>query len=423
MTGQWVYKLKKPVSFGFLNFEELDARRLFCEREVFLNQRLSRNVYEGVIGITREADGRFSLGGRGVPVEYAVKMKELPDSACLTSLLAAGRVSEEEMEALGRHLAGFYEGSVRSVDIDHFGHPEVIALNMEENFRQVEPFVGEFLPGEEWDFVRQASRSFFVYRRSLFERRIREGFIRDGHGDLRAEHVYLVDGIQIIDCIEFNDRFRYGDVVSDLAFLHMDLEHLGHAPSSEVILAAYAEKAKDPSLYALLDFYAAYRAAVRVKVACLRSTEVESEAERKQLRTVASDFAGHAYHYAVQFSRPMLWVFCGLPASESLLLPNPLRTPWTYRSYNRTGSEKVGCGSAIAGRALQLLTREVTKRSSGITFIRKCSDSRMNISSPADRLSWMVHIRRRGGELRSSGWQTISTAASFLWNALLKWRP
>jgi len=315
LTGGWVYKIKKPVNFGFLNFESLEARKLYCHREVVLNQRLSRNVYEGVIGITREGERGFAMEGAGETVEYAVKMKELPDEANLAMLLAGGAVAAPDMEKLGGRLADFYEGSARNVEIDHYGHPEVIALNMEENFRQVEPFGGEFVDNEEWEFIRQASRSFFVSRRSLFEKRIARGRIRDGHGDLRCEHVYLHDGIQIIDCIEFNDRFRYGDVVCDLAFLHMDMAHLGRADLSEVLLAAYAERADDPSLYALLDFYATYRAAVKVKVACLRSTEVESEAQREELKAAARGYASDAYRYAVQFSRPTLWVFCGLPAS------------------------------------------------------------------------------------------------------------
>lgn len=315
LTGRWVYKMKKPVNFGFLNFESLEARRIFCEREVILNQRLAENVYDRIIRITREEGGRFGMDGPGEVIEYAVKMKELPDSASLRMLLAEGMVSVEDMEKLGRHLAAFYESSARSAEIDHYGHPEVIALNMEENFKQVEPFGGEFFSEEEWEFVRQASRTFFVNRRRVFEKRIDQGRIRDGHGDLRCEHVYLHGGIQIIDCIEFNDRFRYGDVASDLAFLHMDMEHLGHASLSGPLLAAYARRAEDPSVYALLDFYAAYRAAVKVKVACLRSTEVGSDRERTELKAAASEYAKDAYRYAVQFSRPTLWVFCGLPAS------------------------------------------------------------------------------------------------------------
>ncbi|MDY0042811.1 MAG: AAA family ATPase [Desulforhabdus sp.] len=170
------------------------------------------------------------------------------------------------------------------------------------------------MPAEKWEFIRQVSRAFFEHRQQLFKRRVETNRIKDGHGDLRAEHIYFYDGIQIIDCIEFNDRFRYGDVIADLAFLHMDLEHLGRPDLSRIILAAYVEQADDPELYSLIDFYAAYRAVVKLKVACLRSAEAR-EQDKEALRVEAQGFLQQAYRYALQFSRPTLWLFCGLPAT------------------------------------------------------------------------------------------------------------
>lgn len=314
LAGDWVYKLKKPVDFGFLDFRTLNARRSFCEREVLLNQRLTRGVYDQVVRICREESGRFFLNG-GNPLEYAVKMKRLPDEANLMELLMRGAVNREMMEQLGRTLADFYSKSATGAEIDHYGNPEVIAFNMEENFQQVEPFVDEFLERERWEFIREVSRSFFQTWHHLFHGRVKRGRIRDGHGDLRAEHVYFLDGIQILDCIEFNDRFRYGDVVSDLAFLHMDLESLGSADASSAIVSAYTEHSRDYECYSLLDFYAAYRAIVKVKVACLRATEVELPDARLVLKERARDYLYQAYRYALQFSRPTLWAFCGLPAT------------------------------------------------------------------------------------------------------------
>lgn len=315
LTEEWVYKLKKPVDFGFLDFSNLAARKRFCELETLLNQRLSHDVYAGVVKISRDEKGGFSLDGPGEAVEYAVKMRRLPDEAGLDRLLAEKRASASDMEMLGRRLADFYEHSARNAEIDRYGQPEAIEFNMEENFEQVGPFVGRLIGEEEWEFVRQASRTFFECRANLFRRRVETGRIRDGHGDLRSEHIYFHDGIQIIDCIEFNDRFRYGDVVADLSFLHMDLEHRGRPDLSRAVLAAYAVRADDPAAYALLDFYATYRAIVKVKVACLRSTEVESAAEQKALKELSQGYINDAYRYAVQFSRPTLWVFTGLPAT------------------------------------------------------------------------------------------------------------
>ena len=314
LTGRWVYKLKKPLDFGFLDFGSLEDRHRFCQCEVSLNRRLSQGVYEDVVAIRQTEDGGLNLEGRGKTVEYAVKMRQLPDDAGLDRLLARNRTTSEDMRKLGRTLAAFYETAQRGPDIDRYGSREAISFNVEENFRQLEPFVDRFPDREKWDLLCQVSRHFLEHHPALFQRRVDEGRIRDGHGDLRAEHVYFQDGIQIIDCIEFNDRFRYGDVALDLAFLHSDMEHQGHGESSRAVLAAYAEGAGDPGLYAVLDFYAAYRAVVRLKVACFRSEETEGE-EKSRCLEKARTYLDQAYRYAVQFGLPTLWVFCGLPAS------------------------------------------------------------------------------------------------------------
>ncbi len=314
LTGEWAYKLKKPVDLGFLDFRQLEDRRFFCEREVLLNQRLSHGVYLEVIKIFGDEQGRFSLWGNGEVVEYATKMRQLPDAASLKELLGKNEILQKHTRALGKALAAFYERGDRSTQIDRYGHPDVIALNMEENFSQLEVFVGDVLSHEKWEFLCQVSRSFLQHHKRLFNHRIETGRICDGHGDLRADHIYFHDGLQIIDCIEFNDRFRYGDRAVDLAFLYMDMEHLGHAEHGRALLAAYVDEADDPGIYALIDFYATYRALVRLKVTELHCGEVQ-QAEQQALRAKAKRYVDQAYQYAIQFSRPTLWVFCGLPAT------------------------------------------------------------------------------------------------------------
>jgi aminoglycoside phosphotransferase family enzyme/predicted kinase len=316
LTGQWAYKLKKPVDFGFLNFVELSDRLHFCQQEVLLNQRFSQGIYQGVVRICRDPAGKFVLDGCGEPLEYAVKMAQLSEESCLKERLRRGTVSRADLEALGRYLAGFYQHTRRSPEIDHFGDPQVIGFNVEENFRQVESFTAGLLDPKRWALLREVSRSFLKRWHHLFIRRIEAGRVRDGHGDLRSDHIYFHDGIQIIDCIEFNERFRYGDVAADLAFLYMDMDHRGHAVSGRILLAAYVAAAEDPEVYILLDFYAAYRAMVMVKVHCLRFAEAPSEpALQAALQRQARRYLEQAYRYAVQFSRPTLWIFCGLPAT------------------------------------------------------------------------------------------------------------
>ena len=314
LTGDWVYKLKKPVDLGFLDFRRLEDRHYFCEQEVRLNQRLSRDVYQEVIELYQGQTGQFSMVDIGRITEYAVKMRQLPDGLSLKGLLENDKIRHTHMNELGEMLADFYKRGERSPRIEHYGRRGVIAFNMEESFRQLEPFAGRLLEPDKWEVVCQVSRSFLESRRDLFQRRIEEGRIRDGHGDLRVDHIYFIRGIQIIDCIEFNDRFRYGDVAADLAFLHMDMEHLGYAMWSRTFLAAYVNCAQDPGLYSLLDFYAAYRAIVRLKVACLRWQAVKKP-EQEILAADARVYLNQAYRYAIEFSRPTLWVFCGLPAT------------------------------------------------------------------------------------------------------------
>lgn len=315
LTGRWAYKIKKPVDFGFLSFADLDSRRHFCDREATLNQRLSHGVYHGVVPIWRDRRGRFHPGPGGDPVEYAVKMRQLDERESLLWRLESRCVSSADMEKLGSLLADFYESSARNREIDQYGHPDVIAFNMEENFFQIAPFVDGLLGPEGFELIRQVSRAFFLSHGSLFDRRLEAGRIRDGHGDLRCDHIYFCNGIQVIDCIEFNDRFRYGDVISDLAFLHMDLEHRGAHDLSLRLLSAYADRADDFEIYALLDFYAAYRALVKVKVACLRSAEPSGAVEQEVLKMEAGSYLRQACRYALQFSRPTIGVVMGLPAS------------------------------------------------------------------------------------------------------------
>jgi len=340
LTGEWAYKIKKPVNFGFLDFTTLEERQRLCRQEVSLNQRLTHDVYMGVVAVRRDESGRLSLEGSGRTVEVAVKMKQLPEDACLGNLLERHVAGRAEMEALGRHLAIFYQGCAVGREIDRYGHPEVVGYNMEENFEQVEPYVGSLVKAEEWEFIRQVSRTFLVNWEALFLDRIRDGRIRDGHGDLRVEHIYWHGGLQIIDCIEFNDRFRYGDAAIDLAFLHMDMERLGHADLSRAVMAAYVRQADDPELYALLDFYAAYRAVVKLKVACLGYDALEEEAARANAAALVRTYEELAYRYAIRFGRPTLWVFCGLPATGKTSLAAAVAGPLRLRRFSSDSVRK-----------------------------------------------------------------------------------
>ncbi len=315
LTGTYVYKIKKPVNLEFLDFTTLEKRRHFCHQEVILNRRLTRNVYLDIVPITFK-DGRYDLAGPGSPVEYAVKMRQLSEDCSMVHLLRRGKIDKEALQRLASILAQFYGQAHTGGHINTFGSCETVWGNCEENFRQTEIFVGRILDERMFQIIRNATRSFLRRWQGLFERRIERAKIRDCHGDLRSGHVYFTDEIQILDCIEFNERFRYGDITSDLAFLAMDLDYEGYPKIAHSLLKAYVGYTKDHDVFVLLDFYKCYRAFVRVKVNCFRLQEGDLvDQERGRLLRETGRYMDLAYRYAVQFTRPTLWVICGMPAS------------------------------------------------------------------------------------------------------------
>jgi len=326
LTGLFVYKVKKPVDFGFLDFSTLAKRRHWCEQEVQLNRRLSHGVYLEVIEITREPEG-FALGGRGEPVEYAVKMRELPRARSMLALLRRGEITPAMIDDLARFLAGFYAAARGGPAIDPMGSVEVIRANTEENFSEIGPSVADLLDGEKFLFARQTVREFLERHGDLFQRRVETGRIRDGHGDLRLDHIYFEDRIQIIDCVEFNERLREEDVTADLAFLAMDLDSLGYGHLGWRLVRTYAQAAGDPEIYILLDFYKCYRAYVRCKVDCLRLAEGGlGDEEARELRRRARRHSRLGAAYATTFSRQTLWVVCGLSASGKSTIAREMAT-------------------------------------------------------------------------------------------------
>ncbi|UCG13585.1 MAG: AAA family ATPase [Deltaproteobacteria bacterium] len=321
LTGDFVYKLKKPVDLGFLDFTSLEKRRRFCEKEVLLNRRFSREVYLDVVAITLERDG-YALNGPGKPVEYVVRMRQLPRDKTMLELMKQGKVKDVMLQELVRLLSRFYEGAQRGPEIDAYGSRRAIELNTEEDFIDTEPFVPSILNKKKFSHLHQAVLSFIEDRAELLQRRISTGFIRDCHGDLRLGHIYFLDrndfpnGIQIIDCIEFNDRFRYGDVAADLAFLAMELDYYCFSEAGQALLTGYARAADDPEVFLVLDFYKCYRAHVRCKVECIRQSAGDLLASKATLAVErAKRYFDLAYQYAATFSHPTLWIVCGLIGS------------------------------------------------------------------------------------------------------------
>lgn len=281
IAGDLVYKIKKPLNLGFLDFTSLEKRRHFCCQEVLLNSRFSEGIYLGVVAICRSETG-INLKGQGEPIEAAVLMRYIPEERTLRWMLEQDRVTGEMMDSLADRIAAIHGQARTGADIASFGSIEVISLNLRENFTQTEPYIGRTLDADVHRAIALRALDFVVTRKGLFRGRVEQGFIRDCHGDLHADHVVFMNGIVLVDCIEFNDRFRYGDTASDLGFLLMDLDFHGYPAFSGQIASRYAQSADDPNVLELLGFYKSYRAFVRGKVLGFRLDEAEVSREDKE---------------------------------------------------------------------------------------------------------------------------------------------
>jgi aminoglycoside phosphotransferase family enzyme len=281
-----VYKVKKPVDFGFLNFTSLEQRRFFCREEVRLNQRFSPDIYLAVDPISRVAD-RYRLGDETAVVEYAVKMRRIDEAHMLYRLLQAGEVTSATMQRVGKYLARAYAAIASDEKAQAFGALAVIATNVRENFAQTKQYIGGPLSAKTFATLEGWSMSFMEQETPLFAQRVAQGYIKDCHGDLHLQHICVEgDHIYVFDCIEFNERFRFGDVASDVAFLAMDLDFNGHADFAGVFTEAYAEAAGDDTVGGILQFYKVYRAYVRAKVTSfmLDDPALDDPAKREVLR-------------------------------------------------------------------------------------------------------------------------------------------
>lgn len=268
--GDRAYKVKKPVAMGFLDFSTREAREAACRSEVALNRRMSPDVYLGVADV-RGPDGR--------PCDHLVVMRRMPVDRRLSTLVRAGADVADGVRLVAREVAAFHERVRTSPQIAAAGSPASVRRNWEDNFRQMAASVGPVLDPGGAARVEFLARRYLDGRGPLLEHRMAAGMVRDGHGDLLADDIFLLDdGPRILDCIEFDDRLRHGDVLADVAFLAMDLERLGSPALADRFRDWYDEFSGRRHPATLLDHYVAYRAHVRAKVACLRHGQGDPEA-------------------------------------------------------------------------------------------------------------------------------------------------
>jgi aminoglycoside phosphotransferase family enzyme/predicted kinase len=348
LAGDDVYKVKKPVSLGFLDFSTREKRREACEAEVRLNRRLAKDVYRGVVPITLDRDGRHRFGGEGQPVDFAVHMRRLPDERRADARLAQGELSLSDVELVAERVERFHRECGPSESAAPFGTVAAIRFNVLENFEQTKSSISEYLDAHQVKELEAWQVAFLDAHAEWFEERVRSGRIRDGHGDLRLEHVYLDARSEVtsLDCIEFNERFRFADVCADVVFLAMDLAWHGRVDLAEAFIARYAREAGDYDLYPLVDFYQSYRAFVRGKIA---SMTAHDESASLGARERAKAQARRYFLLALASERrplvpPMVVAVGGVIASGKSTIANALgrEMPSPVVDADRTRKELAG---------------------------------------------------------------------------------
>ena len=339
LAGDEVYKVKKPVRFSFLDFSTLALCRHFCHEEVRLNRRLASDVYRSVVAICAKGS-RYYLGCEDDPtaIEYAVHMCRLRAERMLPALLNRNQVTPSLIEAIGTRLVQFHRAADSSPDVRAAGSPAIIThlmeVDFEVDFAEVRPFRGTTIPAGDDDAIQGFCRETVRQFAALLEERQMEGRVRNGHGDLRAEHICVTNGIIVFDCIEFNPNFRYRDVATEVAFLAMALDYAGHPELAEHLVAHYATTAGDAELPRLVPLFKCYLAYIRGKVDSLKSAEEEvGTVEQGQTRRSSAGYFALSYRYTWSYS-PFLVVVAGLSGTGKSTVAAALQTRTGFTHIN-----------------------------------------------------------------------------------------
>lgn len=299
LTGEYAYKIKKAVDFGFLNFTALATRHHFCNEELRLNQRLTQDIYLGVVPITGTTAQPQMDGKAGEAIEYAVKMRQFPQSQLLGNLQRSGELNEQYIDTLTHKIAKFHI-SAPSVPADHpLGDPQAIMAPIRQNFEQIREMLTESRDLVQLDALEAWAESSFERLIPLLEARRHQGLIKECHGDIHLGNVTLLDGeVTLFDCIEFYEPFRLIDVACDAAFLAMDLDDRGLKAMSRRFINSWLEETGDFAAIPLINFYKAFRAMVRGKVNLFRLAQEDDAVQKAAIVQIYRKYADLAESYS-----------------------------------------------------------------------------------------------------------------------------
>ncbi len=298
LTGDYAYKVKKSVNFGFLDYSTLEKREHFCRQELEMNKRGAPELYLEVLAVTLDGD-KLVLGGKGTVVEYVLKMRQFPQENLLSEMFELGKLTEAHMEELGKVVAKYHEKSPSSDRIRSFGEVAQVRQAIDENYQQTHNYIGVVQSQSQYQETKRYTDNFFIERSPLFKSRIENNKIRECHGDLHLRNICLWnDKILLFDCIEFNEPFRFVDVMYDVAFTVMDLQARQRPDFGNAFLNTYVEQTGDWEGLQVLLLYLSRQAYVRAKVTSfLLDDPGIPEAAKVEAAATASSYYKLAWEY------------------------------------------------------------------------------------------------------------------------------
>jgi len=296
LTRKFVYKVKKAVNLGFLDFTSLEKRRFFCERELELNRRLCGDMYLEVVPINKSDDIRIK--GEGETIEYAVKMKRMPQDRMLSKLLEQRKVDANLIDEIAKIMSKFHSEAETKNRIGKYELDPIVEINWKENFEQTVEFIGSTISKGMYEQINKKIEDFVKRNLLVFKKRMKEGKVRNCHGDVHSGNIFVTDTVYIFDAIEFNERISYSDVAGDVGFLAMDLDFKERTDLSNSFVERYIRYSGDRELEVLLPFYKCYRAYVRGKVVSFRLKDPNiSDVDKKEAKKEAEAYFRLAFGY------------------------------------------------------------------------------------------------------------------------------
>lgn len=397
LTGEFVYKLKKPVNFGFLDFSTLEKRKHFCEEELRLNQRGAAELYLEVVPISQEGE-QFVLNSKSNPVDYVVKMRQFPQETLLSAMYDRGELTEQHIIDLAKVLAEFHKTAPTNDYILSFGEVEKVRQAFDENYEQTVNYIGVAQTQAQFDETKAYTDKLFAEQEALFKSRIEKKLIRECHGDLHLRNIcYWNNKILLFDCIEFNEPFRFVDVMYDVAFFVMDLDARNRSDLSNLFLNTYVEQTGDWEGLQVLPLYLSRQAYVRAKVTSfLLDDPGVPDAVKQESKETASRYYHLAWSYTQQ-KAGKLFLMSGLSGSGKSTTARKiaresgaihLRSDAVRKHLGGIALDEKGDDSLYSPEMTQktydrLLQLGVTLASQGFTVILDAKYDRQALRSPA----------------------------------------